>query len=58
MTAMGDLEKLTHLMSENETKAARLGYALGLLHGADEDRAPEIDLQGPEMRVIEDMDLG
>lgn len=55
---MTDLERLTHLMTGDQAKAARLGYALGLLHGADEDKAPDIDLHGPEMRAIEDMDLG
>jgi hypothetical protein len=56
--ALSDLDRLALFMDEQQGMAARLGYALGLLHGADPDRAPDIALDGPEIRAIEDMDLG
>jgi hypothetical protein len=54
---MTDLERLTQLMSQEGQLGARLGYVLGLLHGLYPDQIPDIDLDGPELRVIEDMGL-
>jgi len=55
---MTDLERLTERMTPQEGTACRLGYALGLLHGVDPDKIPDIALDGPEIRLLEDLDLG
>lgn len=54
---MNGLEKLTRLMTPDETKAARLGYALGYVH-ADNGQSEHLPWpEAPEWRAIEDMGL-
>jgi len=53
----GELGQLTRLMGESGIKGARLGYALGYLHGkyaAD----PDIATDDPAFRVVSDLGLG
>jgi hypothetical protein len=51
------LEKLTAMMTEDQAKAARLGYALGYVHG-DTGCSEHLPWPAsPEWRVIEDMGL-
>ena len=54
---MNDLDRLTLLVTEEQARGIRLGYALGLLHGADELNVPCIDLDGPEVRALADLGL-
>jgi len=54
---MTDLQSLTAMIGWNEARAVRLGYALGVLHGRDEDRDPDLDPLGPEFRALEGLGL-
>jgi hypothetical protein len=59
---MTELETLTQHMGEQEARAVRLGYALGLCHGryaagCDLPGGPPV-FSGPEFRVLKDLGLG
>lgn len=51
---MNDLERMISQMSEDCQRAARLGYALGYVHG-DTGRSEQLPVDHPSWRVLEEL---
>lgn len=53
---MTDLERLTLLMSDDQARAVRVGYALGYQH-ADQCREPDIPEDSPAFRALDSLEI-